>query len=1294
MFAELHTHTDKGSNTRLIDTTIKTRMSLNHALKIGLQGVAITDHESLSSHIEAIQHCQEIQKEHPDFKLVLGNEIYLIDDSDYKNTNKFYHFILLAKDKVGHRQLRELSTRAWGRVYSHKNVERVPTFYSDLQDIVSANQGHLVAMTACLGGLLPTFIMANETDRALNFAKFCVSVFGRENFYIEMQPGASEEQIEFNKRAYDFCLANDFNWVFTNDVHYLTQNKRILHAAYLNSKDEDRETSDFYENTYYKTEQEMRDRMPYFPDETVTAGFENTIKILNSVEQYTLAQDVIVPERQLPLFSLLNGFSSYYGTYEYIKNFATSEYQQDRFLLFQIEKGFKEKGEEYNQENLSRINIELKQLWDISLKLKQRLSSYYNLTQLIIEIMWDDEKGNSLVGVARGSVTGYYICYLMNITQINPIKWNLPYWRHLVAERPELPDVDIDSQSSQRPLIFKSMKDTFGWEHALNIITFKKETSKAAVLTACRGIGIDNDIGQEIASMVPITRGKVWSIKECLEGNEDNGYTPIHDFVKKIREYDMLLDTVLEIENLVCGRSSHASGFYLFNNHFLEQNSLMKAPSGMEITCWDMADSDSVGALKVDFLTVEALDKIRKTMDLLVANGRMEWQGSLKKTYEKYLHPNVLNYTEPKMWQMVGEGKIVDAFQFDTLTGGDAIRKIKPIDLKQLSIANSVMRLMGDADITPIDRFVKFKNNLALWYQEMEQAQLNANEVAVLEKYLKHNFGCSVEQEDVMELSMDGEIAGFDIIAANKLRKGIAKKKKDIIEATKELFFESGKKRGTRSEMLNYVWDYCIKPQLGYSFSRNHTLPYSAIGLQEMNLAYFYPLIYWNTACLTINASANEDIADNKSTNYGKIAKAIGDMKQQGVKIALPDINTANFGFTPDESNDQIIFGLKGINGIGDDVVNDIVSKRPFRSIEDFFARVATENTATINLIKAGCFDRIEDKERDAIMRDYTVLFTRNKVEEKNSLSMQNFNAILDLNILPKEFDFQKRLVNFKKYVYNKDNVITLTNSRGKTSASNYVLDETAKIFFENVLVRYLVEGEQYSYTEFGIVIHKGKFDKWFEEQIAPIREWLIREDTLSAFNKAQYNEFANENWKKYCTGNKSKWEMDSVSFYDSPHELAFVDKEKYNLTDFSEIPETPIVIETMTRNNKNGETRTWDKYQLYKIVGTILDKNANKHYITLLTTDGVVTVKFYDGAFIHYNKQISERVGDSDKKTVLEKSWFARGNKVLITGIRRGNMFYPKRYYDSIYQHTICLIEEVYDNGEMLLKYERERVS
>ena len=825
-FIELHAHTEY-SNVRLIDCLSKLKAVVNHAVKIGLQGVAITDHECLSGHIKALNLIKEIQKTNPDFRLILGNEIYLCHNApvsfDEKGKQKysieskdFFHFILLAKDAVGHSQLRLLSSRAWSRVYSYKRMERVPTFYSDIEEIVGTNPGHLIASTACLGGEFAKLALAGDAEGSAEFVQWCQKQFGSENFFIELQPGLSEEQIQFNQRAIKFCKYFDVPWIITNDVHYLTKDKRELHEIYLKSHEEEREAGDFYESTYFKTPAEMIERMEYLEPIDIAKGFENTMKIGEMCKyagDYGLFHSTIVPQRQLPQFAVKGYLNTDPDRYPYIAKMYASHEPQDLWLMKQLEDGMAHKKQRFNNGNLSRINVELEQILKISEKLGQPVSAYYNLTQQIVEIMWS--KGGSFVGCGRGSVGGWYIAYLMDIMQLNPIVHGTHWWRHLHADRPEMPDVDLDTAAYKRPRVFQATKDVFGEDHCLNIITFRTESTKAAVATACRGLGIDNDTSKELSALVPMTRGRVWSVKEMLNGNEDNGFVPIHAFVKKVAEYPMLLETISEIEGLVCGRGSHASAEIIYNQPYFVRNSLMKSPKGIETTCWDMGDSEACSALKEDYLTIEALDKMMVCMNFLLKDGLIEWQGSLKATYDKYLHPDVIDYESPGMWEAMADGKIPDLFQMQTDVGGDAIKRIRPTSMKELSLTNAVMRLSANEDMSPIDRFIAFKNDVSLWYKEMANAGLNAEEVAVLEKYLKPNYGCSIEQEDIMLLVMDDRISGFDMKWANKLRKGLAKKKKEIIDEVTAEYYRKGTELGTRKEMLDYVFKYCIKPQLG-----------------------------------------------------------------------------------------------------------------------------------------------------------------------------------------------------------------------------------------------------------------------------------------------------------------------------------------------------------------------------------------------------------------------------------------------------------------------------------------------
>ena len=851
-------------------------------------------------------------------------------------------------------------------------------------------------------------------------------------------------------------------------------------------------------------------------------------------------------------------------------------------------------------------------------------------------------------------------------------------------------DIDVDSESAKRQEIFSLMKEYFGQDNVLNTLTLKTEGTKSCTLTACRGWGLDNDTAQAIADMIPFERGSNWSLKDCFEGNKEKNRAPITEFINTVAKYDGLKEIMLLIEGLVCGRSIHASAVYIFDNGYIEHNSRMKAPNGTDITAYNMHDSDWCGALKFDCLTILGLDKEHKCIDLLIDKGILQDQGSIKATYDKYIHPDVLDYDTKEMWDLVGNNEIIDAFQFDTPTGSQAAKKVKPHTLPELATANSLMRLMPEqGDESPIDIYIKYKDDISLWYKEMRDYGLSEEEIKVLEPYLLPVYGVAETQEVVMRLSMDEHIAGFNVAEANMIRKSIAKKKADVLEKAKNLFFEKGRKLGTSEKLLNYVWYVQFKKSFGYSFSQNHTFPYSGICLQEMNLAYHYNRIFWNTACLTVNAGANENNDNNKTTNYGKIAKAISEIQAKGQKIELPDINKAKFGFEPDIETEEIIFGLKGISNIGDKEAEIIISNQPYKSLRDFLNKIENlkkhdkENkfgeNAVITLIKAGSFDRLENKNRIEIMKDYI----RQISKPLTSLRMDDIEILKTLDLLTTaQKQYEYRLYRFRKYVFNNQ---FLVEKRGKTQNTFYYRLErqySEPYFFEHFETN-MEEGKDYEYDNDGyIIVKRGSLDREYNKLLADFKENVLQDQKyLDAVNESRFL----KKWNEKAKGTILKWEMDSLNFYYHKHELAHANKEKYLIADFDTLPEVPEIAEYYVYRGKERP-----RFKLTRICGTVLDKDKNKHIITLLTPSGVVGIKFYKGQFGFYDKQISEKDEETDSKVIREKSWFRRGNKLLITGYRREDQFVPKKYVDSAYRHTLQLITDIDEEGNLKLQSER----
>ena len=830
-----HCHSEF-SNIVLLDSIIRIDELIKEVASTGARGVCITDHEVISGHVRFIQSYKKLMKNkeiREDFRIGLGDECYVVDSLEEVRDNyvggktKFFHFIIVAKDKIGHKQIRAISSQAWNNSFRTGKIVRLPVTKEQIQNIIGEEKGHLRVSTSCLGGELAKltleYVKNPSKENKIKIHKFItwgIETFGKDNFYIEIQPNSSKEQKEYNKAIIPIAKAYGVKVQVATDAHYLYKDHRKIHEAYLKSREnEDREVGDFYESCYLMKTDEMWNHFKEYMDfDTFKEVVLNASDFIEGIEQFDIQHEVEVPEIDLTNKDIeVRGlFKNWYDSCEYIKKFHYSPHQQDRYFLKMVEDGFELKNQEFNDENIHRIDIEFAELWELSEKMGQRMSAYYNLVDFIVDIMWEI----GLVGVSRGSVTGFYTAYLVDIHQMNPIPYKLPHWRHLERNKVSLADIDIDTSSRARDPILKRIKDRIGEDNVLSISAFKTEKSKSAVLTACRGWEVNNDEAQNLASLIPQERGEIWTLKEIFEGDESKGREPIKEFINLVDTYSEkynvpLKDTFFMIEGLVGGVTIHASGINIYSHGYLQSNALMKAPNGKPVTAWNLHDSEYVGDLKFDALTTEAQDKLEVCVDLLLKHRVIEWQGSIRETYNKYLHPDVIDYTSNEMWDKCCRGEIIDLFQFVTQVGGQCIKKAQPRTLLELASANSIMRLVTDKEEQPIDLYVKYKNDIGEWYSLLDQYGLNNEEVRVLEKHLLPLYGVCDTQESLMRLLMDKGITNFTLSEADYARKVIGKKLFKQIEDLKNMYYTKGRENQTRECMLNYVWEECISLSLG-----------------------------------------------------------------------------------------------------------------------------------------------------------------------------------------------------------------------------------------------------------------------------------------------------------------------------------------------------------------------------------------------------------------------------------------------------------------------------------------------
>lgn len=419
-----------------------------------MKGLALTDHECLSGHLKWLQEEKKLKEkgEIPkDFKCACGNEIYLVEDRN--NIEKYWHYILIAKNADGHRALRELSSVAWYNSFTSRGMTRVPTEMRELENIVRKYPNSLIATTACIGGYLGFLVLklieaeqknySNEIiewkTRIHNFIKWNIDLFG-DDFYIEIAAGSSKDQVKFNKRVITIAKAYNLRIVIGSDSHYLTAKERPIHKAYLNSKEGDREVDEFYWDAHMMDNEEAYGNLKdIFTVEEFKQICENSMTIYNKIENFSLERKSIIPEVQVRDYPKKIVKKDYNKQYPILSFLFNSDNEQERYWVNQCIESLKDKGL-MKTEYLNRLEVEADIIQTISNKLNDCLFKYFNTFQHFIDLFWDC---GSIVGPGRGSAVCFLSNYLLGITQLDPIVWDLREWRFLNKERVELPKHNI-----------------------------------------------------------------------------------------------------------------------------------------------------------------------------------------------------------------------------------------------------------------------------------------------------------------------------------------------------------------------------------------------------------------------------------------------------------------------------------------------------------------------------------------------------------------------------------------------------------------------------------------------------------------------------------------------------------------------------------------------------------------------------------------------------------------------------------------------------------------------------------
>ncbi len=873
-YVPLHLHTEYS----LLDGAIRIRELVERAKEFKLPALAITDHGNLFG---AVEFYKQVTK--AGIKPIIGCEIYVapgsrLDKSNTENEEASFHLILLARDNTGYKNLVSLVTAAFLEGFYYK--PRID------MDILEQYSGGLIGLSACLKGEIPYCLQRGMIDRARERALQFKHILGPENFYIEIQENGLSEQTEVNRKLIELARDLHIGIVATNDCHYLLKEDARAHDILLciqtgrTLRDENRMrlSSDEF---YFKSPREMKEAFHYMPE-----AIANTRVIAERCNV-----DFKLGESLLPRFEVEGGETP------------------DQFLARLAEQGLRKKlGDAVPEGYHERMKTEL----DV---IKRMGYASYFL------IVWDfiryARTQGIPVGPGRGSAAGSLVSYCIDITEIDPIKYNLLFERFLNPERVSMPDIDVDFCQDRRSEVISYVSEKYGKDHVAQIITFGTMAAKAAIRDVGRAMNVPYAEADRIAKLVPNTP-KI-TIEAALRAEPQ--LKELYDTDEKVKE---LLDIAMRLEGLNRHASTHAAGVVISPDPLTEYTPLYKASSDESImTQFDMGSVEGIGLLKFDFLGLKTLTVIKKTLDHIRESGRE-------------LDLNSISLEDQATYELLSSGHTTGIFQLESAGMKDILVKMTPNRFEDL-IALVALYRPGPIGSGMIDDFIKRKKGKIPVRYELTQ----------LKEILDETYGVILYQEQVMRIAH--KLADFSLGQADILRKAMGKKNIEAMEKQKEHFVRGAVKNKIPEKKAVRIFDL-MGLFAEYGFNKSHSAAYAYVSYQTAYLKAHYPVEFM---AATLSADMNDT---------DKIVKSINECRNMKIQMLPPDINLSGREFRV--IRNSIRFGLEAVKGVGGAAIESIIQVRdeggPFNSVADFIQRVDTRKVnkkVLESLVKAGAFD-------------------------------------------------------------------------------------------------------------------------------------------------------------------------------------------------------------------------------------------------------------------------------------------------------------------------------------------------
>jgi len=899
-FVHLHTH----SHYSLLDGLPKIDELINKALTYQMPALALTDHGVMYGVVEFYQKAKKAG-----LKPIVGVEAYLAPNGRLNKRaridEKPYHLILLAKNNLGYRNLLKLTSLAHLEGYYYK--PRV-----DWELLEKYHQG-LICCTACLQGEVPRKIMNHELDRAKETIIKYQQLFGAGNFYLEMQHRQNiPEQNLVNQQLINFSKELNVPLIATNDIHYLNseddQVQDILICLQTKKKKDDLNRLSYLGEDYSLLAPEV---MAKNFAESPTA-ISNTLKIAESCDLVIELGKVYLPKFDLPDKTNPN---------DYLKELCLTGTAR-----------------RYPNETEKPADFKDRLAYELEIIEKTGYADYFLIVQDFIN--WAKNNG-IVVGPGRGSAAGSLVSYLLNITNIDPLKYNLLFERFLNPERISMPDIDTDFSDVRRDEVINYVEDKYNKDHVSQIITFGTMAARAAVRDVGRVLGYSYSYCDRLAKMIPFFS----TLSEALAENSE-----LKEIYENDPEAKKLIDFAKKLEGVARHASTHACGVLITKNPLTDYVPLQFASSDDKtiISQYSLHPIEDLGLLKMDFLGLKNLTIIEKALEIV------EKTKGLKLTIDQ------VPLNDKKTFQLLRRGETTGVFQLESSGMRRYLKQLQPTELEDLIAMVSLYR-PGPMELIP--EYIAGKKGLKkITYLH-----------PLLEPILSKTYGIAIYQEQIMQIARD--LAGFTYGEADILRKAVGKKIHKLLREQEEKLIFNMVKNSIPEKTARKIWDF-ILPFASYGFNRSHAACYALIAYQTAYLKANFPGAFM-AALLT---------SDQDSTE--RIAVEVTDCEKLGIKVLPPDINESFTTFTvvvsADPSKKIIRFGLKAIKNVGEHIAKIIIHERKsnghYKNLEDFLTRVQDKDLnkkSLESLIKSGALDGFG--ERYQLLQNIEKLLTYSK---------------------------------------------------------------------------------------------------------------------------------------------------------------------------------------------------------------------------------------------------------------------------------------------------------------------------